>query len=130
MRVGTFATICSGFDEFFSIVPSSTAIVQKGSHQNTADGPDHQKRRHYLSAYSEKTERNTHRHRHAHRDQARKHHLLQCADGNDIDATSVIGLSSSFQDTSILSELSSNFIDHIVGRLAHSADRERRKEKN
>src|SRR5215475_1626975 len=125
MRVGAFATVCSGFDELLGIVPSSSAIVQKSSHQNSADGTDHQKRRHDLGAYSEKTERNTHRYRHSHRDQARKHHLLQRSDSNDIDATSVIGLGGSFQNASILSELSSNFIDHVIGGLADSADRER-----
>src|SRR5262249_56517214 len=96
MRVGAFATIRSGFDELLGIVPSSTAIVKEGSHKNPADGTDHQKRRHHLGAYSEKTERNTHRHRHAHRDQARKHHLLERSDSNDIDTTGVIGLSRSF----------------------------------
>src|SRR5262245_27480174 len=41
----SFTSVYPCFDKLLGVVPGTTAIVQNGSHQNSTDGTNHQKRR-------------------------------------------------------------------------------------
>src|SRR5689334_3015857 len=84
-------TVLPGLDELLGVVPRPAAVVQERRHQDAADRPHHEERRHGLGADMEQDlEHEPDRDRHADREQTGRYHRLEGADRHDVDGPPVI----------------------------------------
>src|SRR6266702_1282900 len=118
--------VLTRLDVFLGIVPRPAAVVQHRGHQDAADGAHHQERGHRLGADVKPLEHEADGDRHPDREQARRHHLLERADRDDVHGAAVVGLGRPLEDAGVGLELATHLLDHVHRGLGDGADRQRR----
>ena len=102
------------FKRLLGIVPGAAGIVLENSPKDTT----HRYTGH-ISAQRFRTHDEADDDRRDNGDDTRKHHLTKSGGGGDLDATTILRLSGSFEDARDLTELATNFVHHVHGSFAN-----------
>src|SRR5262249_61987193 len=115
---------------FLALVPAPAAIIEHGGHENASNRPHHQKGGHGFGAHAELFEDEAHDNRHTNDEQTREYHLLQRSGGHNVNALPVGRLLGTLQDTGMLAELPTHFLDHVARGRPNGPYRHSREQKD
>ena len=109
MGIGALAAVMAGLDELLGVVPGTAGVRHEDGHQNAGDESAAEHTAESGGAKDESAEKGS-----GDGDEAGDDHFLQSSFGGDGDAGLVVRLLGSGENAGSLSELTTDFFDHVV----------------